>query len=261
MTWWILTDLANFPTSTTLTVKATTQISDHLFMAWSYFEPARHQIYKIVRGVILHCGWKYVWDTPSIADQLEPHDTLQHTWLLAGLTPRTTIWYYLFTPDGPYGLECQGPLVHVSLGWLMAKACRIARAALINVPHAIWTTIPLDTEMYDTDGIWNPASPNVLTIQTAGLYDIAAQATWNLNAQGSRMLQIYSPFLATTLVYDGTTSSAMANYYPSHTMATQYDLPVGATLSLVCWQGCGVPLAFLQVPGQRPCICLTLVEP
>lgn len=115
MTWWVLTSSKHFPRPTSLRVLATTNLLDHLFMAWSYYQPSRTPIYRTIRGLRVHCGYKYVWDTPFIAEQTQSGDTFTHTFDLSALTPATTIWYYLFAPGGPGNFQIQGPLQSVKL--------------------------------------------------------------------------------------------------------------------------------------------------
>lgn len=113
--WWILTSQDTYRTHNSLSVIATTDKATHVFMAWAYHKPARHPIYRTVRGRRIQCGYKYIWDTPTIANQTTWGKTLRHTFSLTALTPAATIWYYLFSPNGPYGLQIQGPLSHATL--------------------------------------------------------------------------------------------------------------------------------------------------
>lgn len=112
---WTLTRTYHFATFTSLLVVANTNVADHLFMAWAYHKPRRVPIYRRRRGVNILCGYKYVWDTPFVAEQLEENDTLEHSFFLPNLPRASTIWFYLNAPDGPYGLEIQGPLMWVTL--------------------------------------------------------------------------------------------------------------------------------------------------
>jgi len=115
MTWWVLTHMRPYPRPTSLSIAATTNNPDHLFMAWSYTRPKRSRILRKIRGKWVFCGYLYYWDTPNIAEQIEPGDTLGHHFHLPNLTPLSTIWFYLNAPAGPYGLEIQGPLSHITL--------------------------------------------------------------------------------------------------------------------------------------------------
>lgn len=108
--WWVLRSLLITPATYACEVACVTSDADHVYVAYAPWRPARHPIYRTFRGRTHLCGYQYIWDTPTIAEQTEPGDTLQHTINLAPLTPETTYWAYVFAPDGPYGLEIQGPL-------------------------------------------------------------------------------------------------------------------------------------------------------
>lgn len=110
MTWWTLRRLQIGPSSTTAAIACTTSVPDHLFCAWAPWAPRRHPRYRIYRGKSHLCGYDYIWDTPNITEQQMPGDTDFHLMALKNLTPSTTYWGYVFAPDGPYGLEVQGPL-------------------------------------------------------------------------------------------------------------------------------------------------------
>lgn len=135
--WWVLTSQFRLPGYTTLAVHATTNLADHLFMAWNYYRPVRHPLYVTVRGQRTFCGYKWVWDTPFIAEQLQSGDTLDHTFSLRHLRPGSTIWWYLFAPDGPYGRQIQGPLDSVTLMTLPTPPRITPEPITFNVPNRI----------------------------------------------------------------------------------------------------------------------------
>ncbi len=111
--WWVLTYLNHTRSWNELYVCAWTNFPDHLWMAYAFHKPRRKAIWKVIRGKQVFCGYKYIWDTPIIVEQNWPGDTSDHVWLLQNLESDVHIWYYLFAPLGPYGLEIQGPLMHV----------------------------------------------------------------------------------------------------------------------------------------------------
>lgn len=115
MAWWILTYWYNHPYPTSMHHWARTNFPDHLFMKWSTVRPTRSRILKNIRGKWVHCGYRYYWNTPNVAEQTQYGDTIEHHFYLQDLTPGSTIWFYLGAPGGPYGLEVQGPLSHVTL--------------------------------------------------------------------------------------------------------------------------------------------------
>jgi len=111
--WWVLTYSNHTRSWNELYVCAFTNFPDHLWMAYAFHKPTRKAIWRVVRGKQVFCGYKYIWDTPIIVEQNRPGDTDDHVWLLQRLESDRHIWYYLFAPLGPYGLEIQGPLMHV----------------------------------------------------------------------------------------------------------------------------------------------------
>jgi len=128
MSWWVIIYHHATAKPTSLRVAAATDQADHLFMAWSFHKPARSPIYRVVRGLRILCGFKYIWDTPNIQEQIQPGDTNTHSWYLPDLPERSVIWYYLFAPDGPYGNEIQGPLQWAVLPPILAWAFHVIAA-------------------------------------------------------------------------------------------------------------------------------------
>lgn len=112
MTWWTIKTLHVGPSAFTAGIGCTTSAPDHLFMKYAPWEPIRHLLWRMFRGKSHLCGYKYVWDTPLLAEQALYGDTIHHVFALKNLTPSTDYWGYIFAPDGPYGQEIQGPLMH-----------------------------------------------------------------------------------------------------------------------------------------------------
>jgi len=120
MTWWTIIYHSATPKATSLRVAAATNNADHLFMAWAFHKPARHPIYRVRRGLTILCGYRYIWDTPNIAEQTQSGDTFTHSFHLPALPESSIIWYYLFAPGGPYDEQIQGPLMWVRLPSVLA---------------------------------------------------------------------------------------------------------------------------------------------
>lgn len=114
-TWWVLTSFDVIPYARSLLVHFHTYPADHMFMWWSYYNPARKPIYKIIRGVRKFCGYTWGWKDPYTAEQIEEGDTREHTIFLPHLSMGATIYFMVWAPDGPYGMNIQGPLMHVHL--------------------------------------------------------------------------------------------------------------------------------------------------
>lgn len=168
--WWVITFFQTAPGIDDLWVYANTNFADHLFMSWSFHKPARSPIMKNVRGVWVHCGYKYTWDTPHVAEQLFPGDTLTHSFYIWDLSPEATIWFYLWAPGGPGKAEIQGPLCHVTLEALMISA-RIYHSIDQVIPGLATTTLTFDSELWDTTYFHEgQPDPTRLVIPYDGLY-------------------------------------------------------------------------------------------
>ncbi|MBA7527122.1 hypothetical protein ES705_19296 [subsurface metagenome] len=153
--WWVLTSLSYFPSYNALTVNATTNLTDHLFMRWHYYEPTRTPLTKRIRGRDIQCGYKYTWDHPHILRQTQKGNTFLHTWRLTDLIPSETIWFYLYAPGGPYGSQIQGPLCHAKL---TAVAIWIPRVYVATEKHGVFYTENFVDDISSPEGVptWTP---------------------------------------------------------------------------------------------------------
>lgn len=115
MARWTLVMLEHEIAATTLYVITNTTQLGHLWMSWAYSRPHVTPIYRTVRGKMIFCGNRYIWDTPTLVEQIEEGDTWTHTFYLQGLTPEANLWYYLHEAQPPSEWECQGPLTLVRL--------------------------------------------------------------------------------------------------------------------------------------------------
>ncbi|MBA7615766.1 hypothetical protein ES703_23052 [subsurface metagenome] len=115
MTWWTIVGTGHEPGFTHLRVHASTSAEDHLYMAWATYRPTQQEIWRTVRGKSVFCGYKYIWDTPNVAEQTQQGDTLFHSFYISGIEAGSEVWYYLNAPYGPTDREIQGPLMHVHL--------------------------------------------------------------------------------------------------------------------------------------------------
>lgn len=190
MTWWVLTRLYNARHRTALYTAARTNVPDHLFMAWAHHKPTRHPVWKTIRGKRTQCGFRWIWDTPNITEQSQDGDTLQHSFHLADLPPTAHTWYYLFAPDGPYGREIQGPLVHIP-PWLVEMAsARIFHSVNQPAPSLAITTLTFDSVLWDDGGFYDPAEPTRLTAPVPGLYLVGANAALKIFAADKWWMEI-----------------------------------------------------------------------
>jgi len=223
-------------------------------MAWSYTKPSRSPIYIIVRGTYKLCGYKYIWDTPTIVEQLEPSDTITHTHWLPSLLGQSTIYYYLWAPGGPYGLEIQGPLITVRLPLEMTPSARVYRDTTQAIPNGIWTPISFNQERWDTDNIWVLTSPTRLTCRTAGLYHITGHVGFAANNNGWRQIEVVLNALTSWGPQGGPPKTT---YWTILTTTTQLYLQIGDYIELQVFQDSGGALNALHVLNQLPEFMMT----
>lgn len=112
---WTLTRFRTYLTPTTVTFTAHTSIPAHLFLYWNTTAPINFPIPKFIRGKTIICGYKYIWNNPNLTEQMEPGDTLIHTFHIINCPLGLVISSYLWAPGGPFGRQIQGPLITVTL--------------------------------------------------------------------------------------------------------------------------------------------------
>ncbi|MBA7569736.1 hypothetical protein ES708_11477 [subsurface metagenome] len=160
--WWIIVGQGIEVGFTWLRIFSSTDVPDHLYIAWATWPPTQREIWKVVRGVRIFCGIKYIWDTPNICEQAEEGDTLIHRFFISGIPTMSRIWWYLNAPGGPYGLEIQGPLQTTDLLKLPAWSTRAYFASKLM-------------GMFKTDDLSGPGGP---------------QPTWIPDSDGLEFLDI-----------------------------------------------------------------------
>lgn len=109
--WWILTQASIDSLFWALLVHASTNIYTHLMMKWSTTKPTRVPVWRVIRGIRTLCGYYWLWHNPQIVEQNEAGDTIEHTFNIPALNPADTAWFYVYTEEGPWLKECQGPLM------------------------------------------------------------------------------------------------------------------------------------------------------
>jgi len=172
MAWWVLTFLKHYPGRLQLIVRARTNVVAYPYLTASYHKPIKESIRKKVRGTWRFCGYKYTWHKAKIFTHLQTGESWNHTYQLLNLEPGRVIWYYIWSPGGPYGRECQGPLCHALIPRRMIGA-RVTRLAPFYLHPGVTELIEWDTEYYDDAHFWEPApNPERLTIPVPGFYQV-----------------------------------------------------------------------------------------
>jgi hypothetical protein len=95
----------------------------------------------------------------------------------------------------------------------------------------VWTSVG-----YDTDGMWNPGTPNHLTVQTAGKYRISAGVDWGGNATGIRAGKIMVNGTANANVVSGVQFSASSAFDTVANTHVTIPLAAGATVYFDVYQ-------------------------
>ncbi len=174
MAWWVLSEWRYWVDPTDLVISCKTNYIDHVYLTWDYQKPLKTPIYRVIRGVLKFCGWKYIWINPHITEQIETGETWWHAFGLHDLTPASTIWFLVWAPQGPYGLPIQGPLMHYDLT-AMGIGARVARLTAQSIPDTTATRVIFQAQEWDDMDFFDPiAAPTRLTVLVPGRYHFGA---------------------------------------------------------------------------------------
>jgi len=114
-----------------------------------------------------------------------------------------------------------------------------------SVPNTTDTLVNFQTALVNTDNMWTVVSPNVITIQHAGIYWVFGQARWGAFA-GATLTTVGSP----TILVNGTNpavNGVAQNVLPfviggagaTSQAGCLVNLAVGATVYFNVWQNIG----------------------
>jgi len=260
MTWWVLTLLHNSRAWTSLYTLASTNRQQHLFMAWANYHPARRHVYRNVRGTRVFCGYQYVWDTPNLVEQDESGDTYTHTFRVPTLQPTDHVWYYLFSFPGPYGNQCQGPLIHIHPPEIPMPSAKIFHSVNQSIPSHNTTILTFDSVLWDDYNFYNPANPERLTVPTPALYQIGccfrfattqpAGASASIRRNGIASLVKHSHYI------DG-------NNWPgaSFSLTTLMRLQQGDYVDVLVYHTSGPPRDIVAEPESQPHLWIARIGP
>jgi hypothetical protein len=137
---------------------------------------------------------------------------------------------------------------------------RIEKTAGQAIPSniAVFNTLTYESEVYDTAGLFDPATPDRLTAPIAGVYQIDAGVRWSANALGTRFagICINQPAIGSCGISNNIAVSQYAtNDDPGvgtlrltqQSVSTQWKLAAGGVVQVVVTQNSGAPL---NVDGQ-----------
>jgi hypothetical protein len=133
-----------------------------------------------------------------------------------------------------------------------ALSARLGSNASKSIPHATWTALTFNTEIWDEDELHSLfTNADRLTIRTAGVYLITAQVRFAANMIGTRELQIRLNG-STTLALADCQATAQANGLTYLNLVTLWKLMVGDYLSTVVYQTSGVALSVESAGAFSP---------
>jgi hypothetical protein len=124
-----------------------------------------------------------------------------------------------------------------------------------------FTGVTWDSELYDTAGLFNPATPDTLTAPIAGVYAIEAGVRWSANPTGFRFAGIcINQVPASCFIQDNVAVSEYAtNDDPGvgtpkltqQSVSTQLKLAAGAIVHVIVTQDSGATLTVDPYPATH----------
>lgn len=134
------------------------------------------------------------------------------------------------------------------------------RSLTQSIPNIINTGIIWDTTLYDNQSFATLAAA-VFTFRVAGFYHITYNITWAANAVGNRSATISKNGALGIMSVINVVGTA-APFLPSHSLAGQFQLAVGDTITFMCNQSSGAALGTSPGAGfNYPTMCgITLME-
>lgn len=130
-------------------------------------------------------------------------------------------------------------------------AARVRRTTNQLISIGNFDTVEFDTEIFDTDSIWDISNPSAFTINTAGLYVFGACAKWAAAAAGTRELSFFLNNTTLLLSNDQPPDSTNgATTTPWQHITYQYRFSVGDSLELLARQSSAGTLNLTAEPDD-----------
>lgn len=125
------------------------------------------------------------------------------------------------------------------------------RTSVFGVANATAAVVPFDLELYDTDGIHDPAvNSSRLTCKTSGAYEVVGGVEWASNATGRRMVGIaLNGVNPPALGMDA--RNAVSGDTTCHTATHQLRLAVNDYVELVVFQASTVSLNLVTINARN----------
>jgi hypothetical protein len=128
------------------------------------------------------------------------------------------------------------------------EGCKAYNNADISIPSGAWTTLDLNSEEWDSNGLHDPGSnPSRITIKQAGYYAIVATHRFTGQVSGSRGVRVsVNGTPVASQDYDSDTNT------PSCSVETVYYLNVDDYVEMEVFQNVGVPQNIVYTAGWSP---------
>jgi len=120
---------------------------------------------------------------------------------------------------------------------------QITKVAPLVCNNNVVTLMTYDTENFDTDGMYDPASPNRLTIRTAGIYRLSHLADCAPNGAAVRIAYVRLNGAGPPNWYDSRPAVNLAGVDTQHGFAIERKMVVGDYIEAQYFQNSGANLA------------------
>lgn len=160
-------------------VTVVTFVPGHFFLLLSGSRPIITTRYKRNRGILRPCGISIRLAPTTCLEQLEPGNTLFHTFLLPAATLGSIVHYLLTTDCNPANRPSTTvPIAYTYRACVAGDGTAIVRrstntfASADSNPCSALVGYSWQVEEVDTDNMWSPAATTWITIPQAGTYRI-----------------------------------------------------------------------------------------
>jgi len=130
---------------------------------------------------------------------------------------------------------------------------RVNRSTSQSIPNVVSTAISFNGSRYDTNQIWSAVSPTRLTCKTAGKYSIGGCFRFDVNAAGTRFIDLRLNGVSIS-VTEGTGPTSIFS------ISSIFSLAVNDYVELNAFQNSGSALNIIVVAAYSPEFYMQLVS-
>ena len=131
-----------------------------------------------------------------------------------------------------------------------------------NSTATTFTNVVFQVEAHDTDGMFDPAEPDRITIRTAGIYSITSAVRWDHNATGTRAVGIVPNTSNLAFLAADTRPAATTNNHPTRqNVSTVARLTPGTVIVLKASQDSGTALEIDNAGSPQVHLSATWLAP